>query len=834
LPGWMYVRIEDDGTDINFYVSSDGLTYDEIFSETRGNFFTTAPDQIGFAATTTTNRDVYLSLDWFRVDWTPDYQVGGGGASVGGSLFANPIDIPKTTVDTPDDEFNYSNLDSKWTAVSGSSGTVDITETGNVSKYDLATRPGYLLMQAGNNGSQEVSLRQDYTLPDGDSIIMAIDPSLTMDGASGLAGNDWKVGLSINDSDTTWNTTEYTSIHFDVEADGWRIMIDDGSTNYSTPRNETGPGLGQKVYLRLSRSGTAISASYSVGGKSWVPLGGTLTRSGTADNIWIFADNQASNSGFVPIQSVDWIRQGDATTLDPWEINWRTITAEYGNTLQDAYDNDVQGDADVSLTDGKDIVFNLQDTATDPNFTINLQGAGDFTIQDNGTDALSVTDDGNLRLLEDGTATAGTQYNSNELFFTGSAWDTTNTQAEDRSVSIKVITGSGADGSEPYRLAFFDNGGTEFVAFDGLNQRVDIDNATSTSNVDVFRIITDVGSADNVKFRIDSDGDIFTDGSTTIGTPADLAEKYQNLDGAGAGDVVVFTDNRTVAQSTQAMQPGLAGVVSSDPGLILSGNTPGVPVALAGRVPVKVTTENGIIQPGDYLTSSATRPGYAMRQTETGPTLGTAMEAFSGETGLIDLWVNSGQYSADTQQGPSSGSYDNLSITGAVDTDSLVVRDTATINRLNVLTVANIEEADIQWLRVVETATIYNLVVEQRIEAVGASATIEASQNVLGAVTGTCNDLVEIDGNDVSGTVSLNLCDQTPAGHIVTIKFNEDYDNVPRISLTAKNQAAADIQVYVKPLADNSGFEIYSSGGPLQPDSYEFDYIVIGAGVTSP
>ena len=41
-------------------------------------------------------------------------------------------------------------------------------------------------------------------------------------------------------------------------------------------------------------------------------------------------------------------------------------------------------------------------------------------------------------------------------------------------------------------------------------------------------------------------------------------------------------------------------------------NTMKPAVALAGRVPVKVTDENGPIQKGDLLTTSG-KPGYAMR-----------------------------------------------------------------------------------------------------------------------------------------------------------------------------------------------------------------------------
>ena len=58
--------------------------------------------------------------------------------------------------------------------------------------------------------------------------------------------------------------------------------------------------------------------------------------------------------------------------------------------------------------------------------------------------------------------------------------------------------------------------------------------------------------------------------------------------------------------------------------------TPGdkAPVALVGRVPVKVSDENGAVAAGDRLTASKTLPGYAMKQTEAGISIGVALEAF--------------------------------------------------------------------------------------------------------------------------------------------------------------------------------------------------------------
>ena len=65
-------------------------------------------------------------------------------------------------------------------------------------------------------------------------------------------------------------------------------------------------------------------------------------------------------------------------------------------------------------------------------------------------------------------------------------------------------------------------------------------------------------------------------------------------------------------------------------------------LALLGRVPVKATTENGPIRPGDLLTS-ASKPGYAMRcgdvaQCE-GAIIGKALEALAEGEGVILMLV---------------------------------------------------------------------------------------------------------------------------------------------------------------------------------------------------
>ena len=100
----------------------------------------------------------------------------------------------------------------------------------------------------------------------------------------------------------------------------------------------------------------------------------------------------------------------------------------------------------------------------------------------------------------------------------------------------------------------------------------------------------------------------------------------------------------------------VAGIIS-DPaqaGLIIGGSHPMdvgrddvKPVALAGRVLTKVSTENGPIRAGDLLTT-ASRPGHAMRATRTGYTVGKALQSFGGNqestTGKIWVHVNLGWF----------------------------------------------------------------------------------------------------------------------------------------------------------------------------------------------
>ena len=123
---------------------------------------------------------------------------------------------------------------------------------------------------------------------------------------------------------------------------------------------------------------------------------------------------------------------------------------------------------------------------------------------------------------------------------------------------------------------------------------------------------------------------------TIKGTGADLAEIYStNDDTIGAGSVVALDSTLTagVKKTDKAYDVNAIGIISTSPSLVMgsledAGKKP-VMVALAGRVPVKVSLENGPIKPGDFLTPSST-PGVAMKATKSGQIVGQAMIGFQG------------------------------------------------------------------------------------------------------------------------------------------------------------------------------------------------------------
>ncbi|MBL8030735.1 MAG: hypothetical protein JNK33_00195, partial [Candidatus Doudnabacteria bacterium] len=203
-----------------------------------------------------------------------------------------------------------------------------------------------------------------------------------------------------------------------------------------------------------------------------------------------------------------------------------------------------------------------------------------------------------------------------------------------------------------------DSMGQVAVGTTSIGSMFDIASSTSSSNIDLFRVVSNVGATGNVKFRVDSDGDVYSDGTNNLGGGADLAENYPSFDlSLEAGEVVALAtstssiissesqDNQTVENISGVVRasintPHVLGIVASKPAILMSSNTiNSKPIALAGRVPVKVSLENGAIRIGDYLTISKEVPGAAAKAIYSGNVIGRALENYSSENSSGKVFV---------------------------------------------------------------------------------------------------------------------------------------------------------------------------------------------------
>ncbi|MBT3816753.1 MAG: hypothetical protein HOG08_00215, partial [Candidatus Magasanikbacteria bacterium] len=168
------------------------------------------------------------------------------------------------------------------------------------------------------------------------------------------------------------------------------------------------------------------------------------------------------------------------------------------------------------------------------------------------------------------------------------------------------------------------------------------------------------------KFSISGNGDVNTAGNLyaasvdvgTPGTPGDLAERVDvnPEDNPEPGDVMTI-DMENIdryKKSTDAYSQSVAGVVSTRPTIIVgNGKTEfTVDMAMIGRVPVKVSNENGAIEHGDLLVTASVS-GHAMKYdalkddgTNLVGIIGMALESFEGSgvstTGKIMTLIKSG------------------------------------------------------------------------------------------------------------------------------------------------------------------------------------------------
>ncbi len=202
-----------------------------------------------------------------------------------------------------------------------------------------------------------------------------------------------------------------------------------------------------------------------------------------------------------------------------------------------------------------------------------------------------------------------------------------------------------------------------------------------------FRWYTDANTIETMRIFSGNEASIFGDGTFTS-NGLDYAEAFKVLEQESdleAGDVVSLALGQWeyARRTAQGYDPHIIGVVSTQPSFLAGMSfdaeeaaDPAIsqqrdealargdeeqaralteqlidiveqthrPIALAGRVPCKVDGQYGAIHAGDRITSSAT-PGHAMKQTQSGPSIGVALEDWTaGGTGKIIVLIQPGWF----------------------------------------------------------------------------------------------------------------------------------------------------------------------------------------------
>ena len=226
---------------------------------------------------------------------------------------------------------------------------------------------------------------------------------------------------------------------------------------------------------------------------------------------------------------------------------------------------------------------------------------------------------------------------------------------------IRLLTSSSSSPSPATNGVTIDEDGKVGIGTNFPSARLE---AVGTSG-DLLRLTNPSSPTGPVVFRVDSSGQVFADAAYNCGLSsssaclqagqgADVAERIDVSEPVQPGDIIEIDPEQPgkFRKTRNAASPLVVGIVSTAPAITLGNHFDAESdrwkdqrplLALAGRVPAKVTTENGPIQVGDLLVS-ANKPGYAMRCTDrtacVGAIVGKALEPLAQGDGLIQVAVS--------------------------------------------------------------------------------------------------------------------------------------------------------------------------------------------------
>ncbi|KXK10231.1 MAG: hypothetical protein UZ22_OP11002000876 [Microgenomates bacterium OLB23] len=313
---------------------------------------------------------------------------------------------------------------------------------------------------------------------------------------------------------------------------------------------------------------------------------------------------------------------------------------------------------------------------------------------------------------------------------------------------------------------------------------------------------------------------------TNITSGLDLAETYPAAakDAIGIGEIVAFgkggkqnnADVNNVVRSSSAYDNLAFGVIATKPGIVLDDEKEyeKVQVALKGRVPVLVTTENGPIHVGDPITASS-KPGVGMKATKSGRIIGYAMTEWTStnpnEVDQVTVFVNPETY---VDVSILTSLQEAILKMPATATATLANLDKAIVNSLDALLIKT-EQLTAQSITAVN-ATIDTLIVDRIVSREITSKTI--TTETLEAKKTTTEDLLTQNITAQDATISGKLVAQ----EIDAENIRELRERLERISAEQSEEPTFDpsqlqaevenIQSYLNDLTEQDD----STGLPLE------------------
>ncbi len=123
-------------------------------------------------------------------------------------------------------------------------------------------------------------------------------------------------------------------------------------------------------------------------------------------------------------------------------------------------------------------------------------------------------------------------------------------------------------------------------------------------------------------------------------TPVDLASVYAIADGnAVDGDILMYQVGKGLVRANESFSPRMFGVLQNVSVMVYRlPNSTGKPVVRSGTAYVNVSSANGAIKSGDYITSSS-NAGKGQKASESGYVLGVALGGLTGSSGKIPVAV---------------------------------------------------------------------------------------------------------------------------------------------------------------------------------------------------